>query len=84
MTVFHEFRAVLSPVLLSMIQANHGPVSASDLNAILVKDAIYNAVGLAAFDLYDEVCILVTLASETLHLPQQESNLRWERFLDTS
>lgn len=56
MTVFHEFRTVLSPVLLAMIQSNHGPIDASDLNAILVKDAIYNAVGLAAFDLYDDVC----------------------------
>ncbi|KAJ1522166.1 hypothetical protein ONE63_002476 [Megalurothrips usitatus] len=54
-TVFHEFQPVLCPVLLAMIQSNHGPVSGTDLNAILVKDAIYNAVGLAAFDLYDEI-----------------------------
>jgi hypothetical protein len=38
-----------------MIQTNHALVSPSDLNAILRKDAVYNAVGLAAFDLYDEV-----------------------------
>jgi hypothetical protein len=30
-------------------------VAPNDLAAILHKDAIYNAVGLAAFDLYDEV-----------------------------
>jgi len=30
-------------------------VAHNDLAAILHKDAVYNAVGLAAFDLYDEV-----------------------------
>lgn len=54
-TVLHEFTSVLSPVLMGMLQSNHGPVAESDLNAILLKDAIYNAVGLAAFDLYDEI-----------------------------
>lgn len=55
LALFHEFRVTLSPVLLEMIQSNHALVSPSDLNAILRKDAVYNAVGLAAFDLYDEV-----------------------------
>lgn len=55
MTVFREFHTILSPVLLAMIQSNHGPVSGNDLNAILVKDAVYYAVGLAAFDLYDVI-----------------------------
>jgi len=40
---------------MEMIQSNHALVSPSDLNAILRKDAVYNAVGLAAFELYDEV-----------------------------
>lgn len=43
---------------MAMLQSNHGPVPETDLNAILLKDAIYNAVGLAAFELYDEVCCL--------------------------
>lgn len=30
-------------------------VSPDDMQGILKKDAIYNAVGLCAFDLYDEV-----------------------------
>ncbi|KDR15146.1 importin-11 [Zootermopsis nevadensis] len=55
LALFHEFRVTLSPVLLEMIQNNHALVSPSDLSAILRKDAVYNAVGLAAFDLYDEV-----------------------------
>ncbi len=58
-TVFRQFNSILSPVLLAMIQSNHGLVSGDDLNAILVKDAIYFAVGLVAFDLYDEVRYLL-------------------------
>ncbi|KAK3911749.1 Importin-11 [Frankliniella fusca] len=54
-TVFREFSDILAPVLSAMIQANHGLVSGDDLNGILVKDAIYYAVGLAAFELYDEI-----------------------------
>lgn len=37
------------------MQRHHQPVDPNNLHAILVKDAVYNAVGLAAFDLYDEV-----------------------------
>ncbi|XP_066994048.1 importin-11 [Anabrus simplex] len=55
LALFHAFRHTLIPVLLEMIQENHGLVPPSDLNAILRKDAVYNAVGLAAYDLYDEV-----------------------------
>nr|CAD7396049.1 unnamed protein product [Timema cristinae] len=55
LTLFHEFRVVLSPVLLEMIQNNHNLVAPDNLSAILKKDAVYNAVGLAAFDFYDEV-----------------------------
>ncbi|XP_044739459.1 importin-11 [Chrysoperla carnea] len=54
-TLFHEFRQTLAPVLLEMINASHGLVSPTDLPAILHKDAIYSAAGLAAFDLYDEI-----------------------------
>lgn len=46
-----------------MIQNNHALVSPSDLSAILRKDAVYNAVGLAAFDLYDEVCTYVSIST---------------------
>ena len=38
-----------------------GVVAHNDLAAILHKDAVYNAVGLAAFDLYDEVKINFTV-----------------------
>ncbi|XP_017775673.1 PREDICTED: importin-11 [Nicrophorus vespilloides] len=54
-TLFHEFRDTLAPVLLEMIRETHVIVSPEDLQGILRKDAVYNAVGLAAFDMYDEV-----------------------------
>lgn len=56
-TLFHEFRDVLTHVLLKMIQDSSLLVDVNDLSGILRKDAIYSAVGLAAFDLYDEVSL---------------------------
>ncbi|XP_043593041.1 importin-11 isoform X1 [Bombus pyrosoma] len=53
--IFHHFGEVLVPVLVELMQRHHQPVDPNNLHAILVKDAVYNAVGLAAFDLYDEV-----------------------------
>ena len=38
-----------------MVRNTAGPVNSQDLRALLNKDAVYNAVGLAAFDLYDEI-----------------------------
>ncbi|XP_046677970.1 importin-11-like [Homalodisca vitripennis] len=55
LALFHEFRETLTPLLLQLITQIHGPVDPHDLPAILAKDAVYNAVGIAAFDLYDEV-----------------------------
>ncbi|KAG7205080.1 hypothetical protein KM043_005455 [Ampulex compressa] len=52
---FHHFRDVLASFLVDLIQRHHQPVDPNNLHAILLKDAVYNAVGLAAFDLYDEV-----------------------------
>lgn len=55
LALFHEFRCILSPLLVDLICKNHAPVDPNNLQAILAKDAVYNAVGLAAFDMYDEV-----------------------------
>ncbi|XP_033230848.1 importin-11 isoform X2 [Belonocnema kinseyi] len=55
LAIFHQFREVLSAVLVDLMQRHHQLVDPNDLHAILMKDAVYNAVGLAAFDLYDEV-----------------------------
>ncbi|XP_043263596.1 importin-11 isoform X1 [Colletes gigas] len=52
---FHQFKEVCASVLVELMQRHHQPVDPNNLHAILLKDAVYNAVGLAAFDLYDEV-----------------------------
>lgn len=54
-TIFHEFRDTLASVLVEMIHETNCIVSPDDTQGILRKDAVYNAVSLAAFDLYDEV-----------------------------
>lgn len=54
-TIFHEFRDILAPVLLEMIRETNCIISPDDLQSILAKDAVYNAVGLATYDMYDEV-----------------------------
>ena len=41
--------------MVEMVRNTAGPVNSQDLRALLNKDAVYNAVGLAAFDLYDEI-----------------------------
>ena len=55
LSMFHEFREVLIPCVVNLARDNSRPVDPSDLKAILYKDAVYNAVGLASFDLYGEV-----------------------------
>ncbi|KAH9500905.1 Importin-11, partial [Bulinus truncatus] len=55
LTIFKAFRQSLSPVLLEMVQAAQGPCDPDNLTALLRKDAAYNAVGLASFDLFDDI-----------------------------
>ncbi|XP_073091920.1 importin-11 isoform X3 [Manis javanica] len=53
--IFHEYNQTLTPVLLEMMQTLQGPTNVEDMNAVLIKDAVYNAVGLAAYELFDSV-----------------------------
>ena len=55
LTLMKEFRDTLSPVVIALVKQYQAPISPDDLAAILEKDAVYNAVGQASFDLYDEV-----------------------------
>ncbi|XP_059176481.1 importin-11-like isoform X2 [Physella acuta] len=55
LTIFKAFRLSLTPILLEMVQAVQGPCDPDNLAAVLRKDAAYNAVGLASFDLFDEI-----------------------------
>lgn len=55
LTMFHEYPQNISPTILAMVQAVQGTGPDADLQAILLKEAVYKAVGLAAYELYDEV-----------------------------
>ncbi|XP_078253475.1 importin-11 isoform X2 [Rhinoraja longicauda] len=53
--VFHEYSQTLTPVLLEMVQNLHGPTNVEDTVGLVIKDAVYNAIGLAAYELFDNV-----------------------------
>ncbi|NXU48852.1 IPO11 protein, partial [Turnix velox] len=53
--VFHEYNQTLTPVLLEMVRGLQGSTNVEDTSAILIKDAVYNAIGLAAYELFDSV-----------------------------
>ncbi|XP_051847133.1 importin-11 isoform X1 [Antechinus flavipes] len=53
--IFHEYNQTLTPILLEMVQTLQGPTNVENTNGILIKDAVYNAVGLAAYELFDSV-----------------------------
>ncbi|XP_051785651.1 importin-11 [Erpetoichthys calabaricus] len=51
--IFHSYSQTLTPVLLDMVHSLHQPMIAEDMNQLLIKDAVYNAIGLAAYELFD-------------------------------
>ncbi|XP_075979349.1 importin beta11 [Anticarsia gemmatalis] len=54
--LFQFQRETLTPELVRLLASlQQTPILPDDLNAILKKDAVYNAVRLAAFELYDDV-----------------------------
>ncbi|XP_048453625.1 importin-11 [Rhincodon typus] len=53
--IFHEYSQTLTPVLLEMVQNLHGPSDVDNTVELVIKDAVYNAVGLAAYELFDSV-----------------------------
>ncbi|RXN18379.1 importin-11 [Labeo rohita] len=53
--IFHNYSQTLTPVLLEMVQNLQGPSNVEDPVQMLMKDAVYNAVGLAAYELFDNV-----------------------------
>ncbi|XP_053304003.1 importin-11 [Spea bombifrons] len=53
--IFHEYSQTLTPVLLDMVDKLQGPTHVEDLNALLIKETVYNAVGLAAYELFDSI-----------------------------
>ncbi|XP_034026426.1 importin-11 [Thalassophryne amazonica] len=53
--IFHNYSQTLTPVLLDMVQNLQGPTNVEAPVQLLMKDAVYNAVGLAAYELFDNV-----------------------------
>ncbi|GCC27139.1 hypothetical protein chiPu_0005561 [Chiloscyllium punctatum] len=53
--IFHEYSQTLTPVLLEMVQNLHGPSDVDNTVNLVIKDAVYNAIGLAAYELFDSV-----------------------------
>lgn len=51
LALLHRFKDILSNVLVQLIQKHHHPADPNDLSGLLMKDAVYNAVGLAGFDM---------------------------------
>uniref|UniRef100_H2LH87 Importin-11 n=1 Tax=Oryzias latipes TaxID=8090 RepID=H2LH87_ORYLA len=53
--IFHNYSQTLTPVLLEMVENLQGPTNVENPVQLLMKDAVYNAVGLAAYELFDSV-----------------------------
>jgi hypothetical protein len=49
-------------LLLALVKDNTAFVSPEDFQGILRRDAIYNAIGLVSFELFDQVSICKLLA----------------------
>lgn len=64
MSLFHEFRELLTPRLAATIESNREFVDPTNLEAVLRKDAIYNAFGLTAFEMFDIVSIMIVCIKE--------------------
>ncbi|XP_076047855.1 importin beta11 [Oratosquilla oratoria] len=76
-SLFHEYRTALTPVLMEMVRSSHKPVEPSDYAGILQKDAVYNAVGLAAFELFDDIDFDQWFTSSLIQeLNEKSSNYR--------
>lgn len=79
LTLFKNFREHMNPEMVKYIQKAQMTILTedSDLKDILLKDAIYNAAGLVAFDLFDEVDLDQWFTSQLLNeLKIKNNNFR--------
>lgn len=79
MALFHKFHAILCPQLVVYVGRSQSIQLQpnSDVQDILIKEAIYNAVGLTAFHLFDDVDFNSWLTKQLVNeLKIQGSNFR--------
>ncbi|XP_793829.2 importin-11 isoform X2 [Strongylocentrotus purpuratus] len=55
LTLFHANKSVFIPVLIQMVQKVQDASDTEDIQVLLQKEAVYNALGQAAFELFDDV-----------------------------
>lgn len=55
LSLLSEFRTTVTPLVTEMIKLVQGSPPSNDMTVLLQKDAVYNACGLASYDLFDEV-----------------------------
>lgn len=55
LSFFSQFSDDILPILVELVQKHYQPVHPNNWEGILLKDAVYLAVGLAASELYDDV-----------------------------
>eukprot|EP00842_Homolaphlyctis_polyrhiza_P000152 jgi/Hompol1/1137/HPOL_001066-RA len=72
MDLVSKNRALLCPIIIEMLQNASGPTTPETM---LAKEAVYTAVGLAAYDLYDWFDFSVWIRSHLIHESRQKD--RW-------
>ncbi|XP_072166659.1 importin-11-like [Diadema setosum] len=55
LALFHAYKRVFTPVLIEMVQKVQDASDTENMQLLLQKEAVYNAIGQAAFELFDDV-----------------------------
>ncbi|XP_065222298.1 importin-11 [Planococcus citri] len=55
LTFLNQFRDIIIPIVVRIIESNKSSPNPDDMAAILKKDAVYNVFGLSVFELFDEI-----------------------------
>lgn len=55
LTIFSEFQQTVQPIVMDMLNKVQGRDNSASVQELFEKEAVYRAVGLAAYELYDEI-----------------------------
>ncbi|XP_048583924.1 importin-11 isoform X2 [Nematostella vectensis] len=55
LTLFAEYRSIVTPVVVNLIKTVQASPDTEDMNVLLQKDAVYTAAGLASYNLFEEL-----------------------------